>query len=557
MNYPTLLTLIATLSLSSFLCAKESSLEEIASAVQAKKTDEALALAKRLIKKNSPPDGLPAELNKAAANCVARQDLKEAASFYQLVVDHFPNSKEATAARPELLGCYYMQRQLKKAITQAKQNLEAEPKSEWVEYWNFVIAQGNFRLWNFKLAEKQLTTFLQTYPNGQYSKYARKDLGNINPAWDIDKNGLIKYAGKLENDIRIHKAIKDLPEHIEVGFTMLQDRLGVDLRQNMNVLFLLQDSGPRTKGRVKASTYVVARDYKPTILMRFYSEFVAAQPENYRQTVIHEMKHAGFKGIMGQKYDDLPGWVKEGLAVYGSNDVQTRLQLVLSNTISAGKDPIASLTGIKKGDDEISYMEAALAFEWLESKGKGNVKKFCQNLVKGKPFQEIWTTLSGLPYEQALKESNAYTLKRVKTELGTALTEFKVLHKGYQKAFAAGQAPSKEWLDSSGREGFTQWLSKNPKHPAAPFARFSFAHSLFKAGEGEAGRKLLREILTKDGLRSTLRDDAQLWIGVSYNWERNNTEAKKAFGILLRDYPASSSAKQIKAQFQPAPPITK
>jgi hypothetical protein len=106
------------------------------------------------------------------------------------------------------------------------------------------------------------------------------------------------------------------------------------------------------------------------------------------------------------------------------------------------------------------------------------------------------------------------------------------------------------------KEAFTKWLKDNPEHPVAPFARFSFAHSQLRAGDGDAGRKLLKEILAKDSLRSTLLDDAQLWLGVSHNWERNNAEAAKAFGVLMRDYPASSSAKQVAGKFPPAPPVT-
>ncbi|MFT7303830.1 MAG: hypothetical protein ACI8UZ_002673 [Akkermansiaceae bacterium] len=57
----------------------------------------------------------------------------------------------------------------------------------------------------------------------------------------------------------------------------------------------------------------------------------------------------------------------------------------------------------------------------------------------------------------------------------------------------------------------------------------------------------MNHILKKDEMRSTLLDDAQLWLGVSYNYEGNQEMARKEFGVLLRDFPASSLAKHIKA----------
>ena len=54
-------------------------------------------------------------------------------------------------------------------------------------------------------------------------------------------------------------------------------------------------------------------------MIEFFTEYVVTNPEGFRRTVVHEMKHAGFAEMMGgQSYHDLPEWIREGLAVWAS-----------------------------------------------------------------------------------------------------------------------------------------------------------------------------------------------------------------------------------------------
>lgn len=536
---------------------EDNPLAAIPAAVEAKEYGRALELANASLARDPLPEETADVLFKSGTACANGMELDSAAGFYRLLLDKLPDSEHASEARAELLGCYYNLRQLEQSIVQAKVNLKLDPDSHWVEYWHFVIAQCHFRLWRFAEAKPKLEAFLAEYPDGDYAKYAKSCLDKIDPEWEIDENGLVRYAGKYDRDIRLAAAIKSLPEDMETGFRMLEQRLGINLKPHTNVIFLIKDAGSKAKPGLKASTYVVGRDNKPAIVMRFYAEYVVAEPEVYRQTIVHEMKHAGFKGIMGQAYEDLPTWIKEGLAVWGADDVNTRLQLVLSNKIAGGKDPLSVLDGIDDPDRDVAdYLEDALAFEWLETKKPGNVKAFCRQLTSGNPYREIWADLSGMSYAEAMAAANAHCRTRMVAALGEAYNELVPLRKAHEKSMNAGEEATRKWLEDGGEAALNHWLKANPGHPAEPFARFCLARALARAGRGDESRELLRQILDEDGLRCTLLDDAQFWIGVSYNWERDHAKAGAAFGVLLRDFPASHSAKQVAGQFQPAGPVT-
>jgi len=538
--------------------ANAGSVEAITKACRAREYDKALELAKALAISHPDRTDLANVLFESAGALAQAKQYGPAAHFYQLLTDRFPKSQHIKAARTELAACYYYARQLENCLGQVKVNLKLHPDSPWVEYWRFLDAQIRYRLWKFAEAKTALKEFLADYPNGDYSEHAKAYLGRIDPPLQTDKNGIVAYSGRFEDDIRLGAAIKALPKHIDDGFRMLQKRLGVDLRPHANILYAFKDGGRKVKGGLKATTRIIGVNNKPAIIIYFYAERTVTDPEGFRKTTIHEMKHAGFLGIMGAPYHDLPQWIREGLALWGSEDVELRLQLVLCNTITGDKDPESVLDGIEDPDhDYRDYLEDVLAFEWLASKDPGNIPAFCRRLVKGEPYREIWADLSGLSYAKAMQEANAHCRRRVREALGEGYKGFAQLRKESDAVMKRGADTTRTWLAGGGKARFQKWLAGNAGHPAQPMARLSFARSFITAQQYAQGRELLKKVLAEDGCRSTLTDDAQFWIGVSYNHQRDHANARKAFGVFLRDYPSSPYAKQLFGKMQVAGPVTR
>ena len=530
----------------------------ISTAVKAEEYERALELAKAFAKKDLANEVFAQALYNAGVAAQNKMQLAYAAGFYRILVDKFPKFEHAKSARAELAGCYTMLRQLDACIAQSRANLELDPESQWVEYWNFLIAQSYFRLWNYPQAKADLEAFLVKFPNGNYAQNAKSCLSQIDPPWKIDEHGIVSYSGKFDLDIRLQAAIKTLPDDIKVGFAILEQRLGIDLKPHTHILFEYKDADKNTKGGSKASTFTIGRNNKPTTVVRFYSETVVTDLKNYRRTVTHELKHAGFIGIMGHSYDDLPTWIREGLAVWGSDDIADRIHNVLNNAVSADLDPMTVLDGIEDPvHNERDYMEDGLAFDWLESKKLGNVKEFCRRLVKGESYREIWADLSGMKYPQAMTEANAYCHSRVVAALGDAYATFAALKKDFNAVINKGADTVQKWLTDGGQARLEKWLANNQGHAVEPFARICLAMAFINAKQFAPGRELLQKIIANDGSRCSLLDDAQLWIGLSYNHQQDTENANAAFGVLLRDYTNTAAAKQVAGSFSPAGPVTR
>lgn len=532
--------------------------QAVIDACKAREADRALEAARKLI--SATPDRADlAELLVEAAGMLAKaKRCDPAADFYRLLIDRFPRSEHLEHAHTELAACLYQTRKLKECHEQVKENLKLYPKSQWVEYWEFLAAQTDYRLYEFTKAKAAYEAFLAKYPSSQYAAYVRADLDRIDPQWEIDRHGIVRYSGTLEQDVRFQTALAATPKHIEDGFGFLESKLGVDLRNHTNVLILFKDSGVKRTGGVKAVTRIIGINNKPNTLIEFYTEYTVINPEGFQRTVVHEMKHAGFAEMMGgQSYHSLPEWIREGLAVWGSEDVDRRVTLVLADTIVGGGDPMQILDGIEEAEqDNNDYLEGSLAFEWLESRKAGNVKAFCRRLVKGEPYREIWADLGGSGYKDAIALANEHCRRRVKAALGEAYESFVPLRKGAEAAIAKGGEASKSWLADGGEADFKKWLETHGAHPAAPLGRFWLGRALIEAGSHDPGRALLQQIIDQDAERCTLLDDALFFIGYSYNLQRD-PKGHEAFAVLLRDFPYSTHAKQFVGKLPPAGPVTR
>lgn len=486
----------------------------------------------------------------AALNC--DQFARGEVLYRALLKDH-PQSRHAEKTRGELVTLLANARRLKDCIAQCDTNLKDDPEAASRDYWRMMRGECQFRLWLFKDAEQSLQAFLKDFPQSRYAGRARASLEQINPPLKADAHGVVQgYAGKYAQDARFARALKALPGHVAEAWKVLRETLGVELAGKGKVLFEFKDKAfVRDSERALATT--IAINYEPVTLITLYTEHVVVHEEDFKSRVIHELKHAAFRGVMGQAYLDLPKWVREGLAVYGARQLEDRIHAVLSNEFFAGKDPRLVLDGIDDPDHDVTdYVEDAMAFAWLESRKPGAVHAFCKRLCAGEAYDKVFAELAGLEFGAALKAAAAQIKADIEKRLGTAEGELRSLQS--EQAAAASRGNEAKWADETGIDKYNAWLKANPGHVLSAVARYRMARAFIAAGKHGDGRHVMAA-LVKEELRSTLCDDAQYWIAVSFETEKNTAEAEAAWGVLMRDYCWSSYAVKAKDTRTPAGPV--
>lgn len=532
----------------------EEDYQRLRKAWQAKQYVKALELGEAFLVDHPDHPQIASALHLAAQGGMSSSNFKRAVALFRRVIEDHPEFNAIDDARTGLTQCLSGMRALEECIQECRKALKAAPKSRGADYWSFLIPHSQFRLWRFKEAEEGMKAFLERYPRSTYAGYARRYLAKINPAWTVDENGIGKYSGKYDRDYRFKAALEALPGHIKEGREKIRERLGVDIDFKTDVNFTFRDAGADRRGGFMAETFTISRNHKPVTVVRFYAEHVVIDPAGYRRTVIHEMKHAGFKIRMGRSYDDLPVWIREGLAQWTAEELKHRIASKLNNETFAGKNPFSRMNGVANPVHDVGdYLEDVLGFEWLEKQKKGNVIAFSKGLIKGQAWQELLAATSGLDPDEALRRMDRYCRDRVAGELGMAGRDALTLRDTYYARARRGSAVLTAWLREEGNPQFAKWLDEHPDHVLAPVVRFYRGRGLVLAGKFAEGRKWLRSVIETEE-ENRLSDDALFWEGYALQQEGRAADAARSFSVLLRDYSWSNSAPKVRGKFEPAGP---
>jgi hypothetical protein len=284
-------------------------------------------------------------------------------------------------------------------------------------------------------------------------------------------------------------------------------------------------------------------------------------PEDFHSRVIHELKHAGFRGIMGQKYLDLPKWIREGLAVYGAGQYPDRFRQILSNQAFGGTDPRKVLDGIDDPDNKHTtddYLEDAFFFVWLSGQKKEGTIEFCRRLVLGEDYKKIIADVCKLTYGEIM-ELAAHVLEvTIKGWFGDEYDAYNKLRTEEAKAEQNGTESLKNWLNKGGLKAYQDWYEKNWRDIFAPLVRYRIGKGLNAVGQYEEARKILVAVRDECDRVSTICDDAAYQYALSFELAGDNEGAEREFGIFLRDYSwcsyAADAAKKYKAAGPVSPP---
>lgn len=540
---------------STLLAGAQEDYDALLADYKAKKFDAALTKAESFVTDHPDYKYAGAAYYMGGTSGLQTKEYPRAETLFKAMLEKHSTNRHIDKARNSLLTALSAQRKLNACIEYASKFIKDYPDHTHADLWAFYVAQSTHRLWKFKDAERLWAQFVKDFPKSKYLAGAKRYQDAINPDIKVDEHGIVQgYDGKFANDYRFQDQIKALPSYIDNAWKTLRQTLGVDLQNQCNVVFEFTDNGLR-KNSLRAQTATIALGYKPFMRITFYSEHVVLSPDDFKSRVCHELKHAAFRTRMGQTYLNLPKWVKEGLAVYGSKQLQDRQCAILGTAFFGGRKTQDLIDGIDDNDRDFNdYLEDALAFEWLNKQNPKGVQQFCNALLNGTDYQSAFAKAAGTTYAKAIAAVNDYIQSHVDELLGDAaksLAEIKATANSKMRAKRVGAF--EEWLKNEGAKKLEDWLKANPNHAYAANARYRLGKYHVLAGEYETGRKWLKQVVKKDYARSVLADDAQYWIAISHAREGNPLLADDAYGVLLRDYSWCSYAQKLNGKYSPAP----
>lgn len=479
----------------------------------------------------------------------------EAEGLLKRMLEETPDTKRAEAGSHLLAETLYRQRKLDESIELWKRNLEKFTTSKFTERWRFGIAEASFRAWKFVDAKGELVAFTNDYPKSSYMPRIKRMQNDINPPLEVKDFIVQGYAGKFKNDIRFLARSKEIPSLLEESKKLVERRMHIKSGKLHSLAIKFEDNAFR-RGVNRAVARTICFNDKPLHIVTFYTEFMVVSAEDYYSRITHELKHVIFRNLMGQGYLNMPRWVREGLAVFSSDQLESRTLQVLSNAVFGGKDPLDELDGL----DELSrgpadYIEDGTAFIFLlKLKGRKAIGKFCEAIIEDKlSATQAIEEITGITFEEFKKQLSVFTHERMNTILSEGFDEYDAIMDSYPRAAPAERL--EQWINKTALPLLGKWMKDHPDHALTPNVHYLYGKYSVWIKDYETGREHLQLVVDDCQLTSSICDDAFSWICKSYDREGKTDEAIKAWGEYLRDYSWAKTAIENKGNYDVAGPV--
>jgi len=245
--------------------------------------------------------------------------------------------------------------------------------------------------------------------------------------------------------------------------------------------------------------------------------------------------------IERKKYREIPGWVREGIAVYVEDDGEDRIKRTYAWR-KYDKDPLLMIDGLKEKEPDSGYAEAYLAIKYMiETHGEDKFKLFIQYLTEGKSWKGALKKAFRESAGKLEKNAREYALEQIKSinlEGKDILHTMRELTKKDDSKKDTAKEDAKTIVGLAG-----DFLQEHPDAFLAPHIMDYYGKALLKLGEHEKAIVVLQEALGKyKGV--WLSDDFLSTLGSAYYKSEMFSEAAHHFHEIVSLHPKSKHIKK-------------
>ena len=188
--------------------------------------------------------------------------------------------------------------------------------------------------------------------------------------------------------------------------------LGAKLPEKWRVVLEIVDGADPDPTKFKRHSGLTAETWSESdavVKIRFYVEYFVNGLGRPESTFRHEMIHAVMRlDLAREKYSKVPKWLREGIAVFGANQVQDKLWHELSQAKTAAQ-PDRLIDGLEDSDHNLSdYVEDGLAAAILK------LPVLEEALRNGKTYKEAVEAASGEPFDAFVARAKDRALEEIR-----------------------------------------------------------------------------------------------------------------------------------------------
>ena len=284
------------------------------------------------------------------------------------------------------------------------------------------------------------------------------------------------------------------------------------------------DPDPLKFKRHSGLTAETTSDSATVARIKIYSEYFINGIGRMESTFRHEMIHAVMRlDLPRDKYGKIPKWLREGIAVCGSNQVTEKLWDELSQAKVAA-EPEKMVDGLEDSDHNLSdYFEDGVAVSLLKDK----FPAIESVLREGRTYQEAVEAATGEKFDAFVAKAKERAIEEVRKVVAE--------HKDAIDLFV--QIAKKNAESGAECERFLAVYPKSPLKSAVLYYRAKAAKD-----EGLPRFEEFIQSANEPFGKSTLVDDATLWKARLLLKKGKKSEAIEQYEYFLRWHVGSSAA---------------
>ncbi len=311
-----------------------------------------------------------------------------------------------------------------------------------------------------------------------------------------------RYTGRHREDPRFEQTFGRLEGSVRRSLRHIEDRLGLAPTSAAGIHVYVRDADTSRYGHDRARCRTKAAGGEELQHVELYAEYFVSGDADLDTVVTHELVHAVMRQRMRkQRYERLPPWLREGLAVHVAGEGERHLR----RTLLACEKTDALMTGLVTDTRSVQmYAYAWLAVEYLVEKGGPTaLRRLARGLVAGRRAQSLIARITDGTWETFQKGVRAHAKARIDAA-AAGLEDIKRTRKLYR----ARKYPQ-------ARVACGAFLAAYPHSAFAPTARYIRARSWYREGRFKQAAAGFRECLSTDTGRSGWVDECHLYLGIA------------------------------------------
>ncbi|MFH1707237.1 MAG: hypothetical protein ABIF71_04905 [Planctomycetota bacterium] len=231
------------------------------------------------------------------------------------------------------------------------------------------------------------------------------------------------YAGKYVGYTEYRKILSGMAALRKQVVERINTSLGFDYDDHYTILVRFQDDNGEWER--PGHTEIRKVEWRQVPVVTIFVEHIITGTD-LETLLAHEFIHGVMLERMADAYEPLPTWLKEGITMWGSGELEDDVARMVAGLALAGEQPLGIVNGLERlPHTALDYAEDGLFFEYLaQTYGQKKVQAMIRELVNGGFFKQVVEKETGDLWDRIKEDAARFSRDYIKDKFAESITAY-------------------------------------------------------------------------------------------------------------------------------------